>query len=61
MREKYLTASFKELCEMTAGNRPAGNLHTCLQVLEKQILGTEIANEIKDSLHKLCEMTAGQR
>jgi len=33
MREKYLTASFKELCEMTAGNRPAGNLHTCLQEL----------------------------
>jgi len=42
LREKYLTASFKELCDMTAADKPSGtNLHQCLSELFGRQLFTE--------------------
>ncbi|XP_023335599.1 protein EFR3 homolog cmp44E [Eurytemora carolleeae] len=48
LREKYLTASFKELCEMTAANKPSGNLQQCVNEVFGRHSYTEISHDTVD-------------
>jgi len=49
IREKYQTASFKELCEMTAANRPQESLHQCLNDLFNRVVFSD-PNSVNGSL-----------
>ena len=46
IREKYLTASFKELCDMTSAMKPESSLHSCLNELFNKQLYNESSGTV---------------